>query len=88
MSELKLISRHPGSIKSLVERAIIATLRSTEAGIKTTEQRLQEFEQKYQMSTEEFIQRYENDEFQETLEFVEWIGEYRMLKGLREDAEQ
>jgi hypothetical protein len=63
-------------------------LRSTEAGIKTTEQRLQEFEQKYQMSTEEFIQRYENDELQETLEFAEWIGESRMLQGLRKDAER
>jgi hypothetical protein len=88
MSELKLISKHPGSIKSLVEGAIIAPLRSTEAGIKTTEQRLQEFEQKYQIPTEQFIQRYENDEFQETLEFIEWIGESRMLQGLREDAER
>jgi hypothetical protein len=88
MSELKLTSKYPGSIKSLVEGAITATLRSTEAGIKTTEQRLQEFEQKYQIPTEEFIQRYENDEFQETLELAEWIGEYRMLQGLKEDAER
>jgi hypothetical protein len=88
MSELKLTSRHPGSIKSLVEGAISATLRSTEAGIQTTEQRLQEFEQKYQIPTAEFIQRYENDEFQETLELAEWIGEYRMLQGLKEDSER
>jgi hypothetical protein len=84
MSELKLTSRHPGSIKSLVEGAISATLRSTEAGIQTTEQRLQEFEQKYHIPTAEFIQRYENDEFQETLELAEWIGEYRMLQGLKD----
>jgi hypothetical protein len=88
MNELKLTSKHPGSIKSLVEGAITTTLRSTEAGIKTTEQRLREFEQKYQMSTEEFIQRYENDEFQETLEFAEWIGESRIFQGLMEDAER
>jgi hypothetical protein len=40
------------------------------------------------MLTEVFVQRYENDEFQETLEFGEWIGEYRMLKGLRDDVMQ
>ena len=40
------------------------------------------------MITSEFIQRYENDELDETLEFGEWIGEYRMLQGLIEDADQ
>jgi hypothetical protein len=40
------------------------------------------------MLTEAFVQRYVNDEFEETLEFVEWIGEYRMLQGLKEDAIQ
>jgi hypothetical protein len=57
-------------------------------GIQMTELRLREFEAKYQMPTEEFIRRYENDEFQETLEFGEWVGEYRMRQGLVEDANQ
>ena len=37
------------------------------------------------MSTREFVQRYENDELDETLEFGEWVGESRMLQGLLED---
>ena len=34
-----------------------------------------------------FVQRYENDELQETLDFAEWVGEYRLLERLREKAE-
>ena len=32
-------------------------------------------------------QRYENDELPESLEFAEWIGEYRLLSRLREKAD-
>jgi hypothetical protein len=88
MNELKLISHHSGSLKSLIEGAIAEALRSTEAGIRRTEQRLREFEGKYQLSTVEFLHRYENDEFQETLELDEWIGELRMLQRLQEKAER
>ena len=42
------------------------------------------FEEKYRVLTQEFINRFENDEFEETLEFAEWIGEYRLLKKLQE----
>lgn len=86
MNELKLVSQYP--IRPMVEGAITAALQDAEAGIQTTEQRLREFETKYQMLTEAFVQRYENDELQETLEFGEWVGEYRMLKGLRDDVMQ
>lgn len=86
MNELKLVSQYP--IRPMVEGAITAALQDAEAGIQTTERRLREFETKYQMLTEAFVQRYENDEFQETLEFGEWVGEYRMLKGLRDDVMQ
>jgi NTP pyrophosphatase (non-canonical NTP hydrolase) len=35
----------------------------------------------------EFVRRYERNELEETLEFVEWIGEYRLLERLREKAD-
>jgi phage shock protein A len=59
-------------------------LRLLEAGIRRTEQRLSEFEAKFQFSTREFIRRFESDELRETLEFAEWVGEYRLLERLRE----
>ena len=88
MTELKLISKRSASIQPLVKNAIDSFVRSAEEGIQKTQQNLITFETKYGMITSEFIQRYENDELDETLEFGEWIGEYRMLQGLIEDADQ
>ncbi len=86
MTELRLISRQSVSIQPIVQNAIDSFVRSSEDGIQKTQQRLREFERKYLMSTREFIERYENDELDETLEFGEWIGESRMLQGLLEDV--
>ena len=86
MAELTLVSQDSGSLKPLIEGAITEALRTTEAGIQCTEQRLQAFEQKYQLSTQDFLNRYENDEFPETLDLDEWIGESRMLQRLQEKA--
>ena len=88
MTELKLISKQSASIQPLVKNAIDSFVRSAEESIQKTQQNLITFETKYGMITSEFIQRYENDELDETLEFGEWIGEYRMLQGLIEDADQ
>ena len=87
MAKLTLVSPRDYPLQPLVEAALANELRFLEVGIQRTEQRLGEFEQKHQMNTEEFIARYENDEFSETLEFAEWIGEHRLLARLREKAE-
>ena len=50
-------------------------------------QRLQEFETCYGLSAVDFIQRYENDALEETLEFAERIGAYRLRECLLEKAE-
>lgn len=87
MTKLTLISTRDHPLQPLVEAALANELRSLEAGIQRTEQRLRELEHKYQMTTVEFVVRYENDELSETLEFAEWIGEYRLLVRLRDKAE-
>ncbi len=87
MTKLTLISRQNHPLKPLVEAALANELRLLEAGIQQTEQQLRDFEQKHQMTTAEFMPRYENDELNETLEFAEWIGEYRLLLRLRDKAE-
>ena len=58
-----------------------------EAGIRRTEQRILEFEQKYHLGSQDFIARYENDEMEETMDFDEWIGEFRLLELLREKVD-
>ncbi len=82
----KLISKQSTPIQPIVQNAIDSFVRSSEDGIQKTRQRLREFERKYLMSTREFIEHYENDELDETLEFGEWIGESRMLQGLLENV--
>ncbi len=84
MTELTLISHHDGALQPLIEGAISEALRSTQSGIERCQERLKTFEQQSGMTSAEFLQRYENDELQETLELGEWIGEIRMLQRLQE----
>jgi hypothetical protein len=86
MAALTLTSPGRRPLRPLVEGAIHNELRVLETGIRRTEQRLRTFEEKYDLSTETFLQRYENDELQETLDYAEWIGEYRMLQRLKEKS--
>ena len=72
MTELTLISTHPRPLKPLIEAALANEARLLEAGIRRTEERLNDFETKFNLLTAEFIRRFENDEFEETLEFAEW----------------
>ncbi|MBE9225375.1 hypothetical protein IQ264_08015 [Phormidium sp. LEGE 05292] len=87
MAELKIICEYPDSLKQFIEEALSQRIASLKDGIRRTEERINEFEGKYQMSTEEFLFQYENDQIQETLEIDEWIGESLMLKGLQKDLD-
>ena len=88
MAELKLISKHPDSLKQIIQSALSERLHSIEAGIKRTKERLQQFETKYQLSTDAFIQCFNNDELSHSFDFDEWIGESQMLKHLQEKKEE
>ncbi len=88
MNELRIKCQHPESIKRFFKDMLEKELKLLSNSIQRTENRLHEFEAKYQLSTEEFLQRYRNDEFEETLELDEWIGESWMLKNLRQEVEK
>ena len=87
MSELKLVSKRKCQLKPLIKTALSNELRLLDAGLRRTEQRLREFETKYHLVTKDFIFRYENDEIEETLDFDEWVGEFRMWKRFKEKIE-
>ena len=87
MADLRLVSSRNRQLKPLVEAALTNELCLTEAGIRRTEQRLLKFEEKYDLGTQDFIARYENDEMKETMDFDEWIGEFRLLGRLREKVD-
>ena len=87
MTDLRLVSTRKHQLKPLVEAALANELRLMEAGIRRTEQRILEFEQKYHLGSKDFIAHYENDEMEETMDFDEWIGEFRLLERLREKVD-
>jgi hypothetical protein len=87
MAALTLVSPSPRPLQSLVEGALQNELRLLEAGLRRREQRLQGFEARYGLSTADFIQRYENDALEETLECAEWVDEYRLRARLLEKAD-
>lgn len=87
MNELKLVSKADHVLKPIVEAALENELRLVEAGIRQTEQHLKKFEEKYQLNTQDFVTNYENDQFEESMDFIEWIGEFKLLKRLTEKAD-
>ena len=86
MTALTLTSPRQRPLRPLVEAAIQNELRLLQAGIRRTEGRIQAFEARYALSSQEFLQRYEEDELPETLDYAEWIGEQHLLERLREKA--
>lgn len=58
MAELKLRSKDPDSLRRIIQSALSERLQSVAVGIKRTEERIQEFETKYKLSTEEFITQF------------------------------
>jgi hypothetical protein len=87
MTQPVLTSSKNRSLRPLVEAALRNELRILQAGIRRTAQRLESFEEQYDLPSAVFIKRYEIDEFQETLDFAEWIGEYRLPERLREKTD-
>ncbi len=87
MHELKLVSESKRQLKPIVEAALENELRLIEVGIRQTEQCLKKFEEKYRIKTTDFIIDYEDDKQEETMDFIEWIGEFRLLERLKEKAD-
>jgi hypothetical protein len=83
-TQVTIISDHARPIKSLIEAAIQREIDLLRAGIRRTEQRVFGFEQQHQLSSAEFLIRHQHDEFAETLDTIDWIGELGLLERLRE----
>ncbi len=87
MEAIRIISSGKAFIRPILEAALENELRTVEAGIIKTRERLAGFEARYNMSTQAFIESYEAAGLPETLDFIEWIGEHRLLNRLSEHAE-
>ncbi len=71
-------------LKPLIQGAIQGQLDDIEHGIKLTRARLLAFEEQYNLTTAEFLRRFHPGDLEETLDFIDWYGETKMLALLEE----
>ena len=81
---IKLRSNHPASIREMIQSDFAKRLQTLEVGLQKTQTRLEQFETKYQWSTETFINLFTSDQLQHNLDFDEWLGEAWMLAKLQQ----
>ena len=84
LNQVTVTTESPGVLKPLLRAAIQNEARVLSHGIKRTRERLLAFEKQFGMTSDEFERRYIAAEIAESLEFIEWLGEIRMLRVLNE----
>lgn len=84
IQEIKIKTESPEEIKPLLRDAIQNELKLLEHGIARTRQRLAAFEQQHGMTSEEFGRRFDGHDLKETLDFLDWSGEIKMLRLLED----
>lgn len=84
LQEITISSNSSVSIKSLLESALQNEKKLLKHGIDRTVARLKKFEEEFSMSSEEFDQKFRQQEIEETLDFIDWQMELKALSMLTE----
>jgi hypothetical protein len=79
LQQITIQSESEIDLKPLLETAIQGELRNIQHGINLTRARLEGFEKQYSMTTDEFLRRFNSEDLGETLDFIDWHGETKML---------
>ena len=79
LKQMKITTKDRATLKPLLESAIENEKKMIMLGMDRTLKRLTQFEQEYQMTSAEFMQRLNALELSETVEFSEWRLEIGML---------
>ena len=88
MAEILIKGNNPESIMPVLDSAIRNQLKLLKTSINRTKIRISSFEQKYNMSTEQFMQKIREGMDDDNLDYVEWIGERKILKRLEEEYKE
>ena len=83
MTQITLVSTENGSIKGLVASALSDRERELKLTIRRTELKLVDLEERYALSTREFLAKFAQNQLQHSDDFDEWVGESRMLAHLQ-----
>jgi hypothetical protein len=84
LGQVTVTTEAPRVLKPLLRAALQNEAKALSHGIKRTRERLRAFEMQFGMTSEEFERRFDAAELSETLEFIDWMGEIKMLRVLNE----
>ncbi|MBT3603313.1 MAG: hypothetical protein HN521_09630 [Candidatus Latescibacteria bacterium] len=88
MTELTIKSDQPEAVRSELLSALENQRRMLEDSMKRTHSNLTLFEKKYNFSTYDLLQKESKATLQDdNLEWIEWIGEARMLDRLQSELD-
>jgi hypothetical protein len=86
MTEIILKSADVPKAVAIIRSAIDKEISRLEKGTERSLERLKQFEDRYQVSSSEFAERFVAEDLDgQDLEYVEWMGEYRLFQQLDED---
>jgi len=88
MAELAIKADNVDVVKSEIISAFNTQKRIIKTSIQRTLSNIRGFENKYDFTTDELLKQERNGTLNDdNLEFIEWIGETKMLKWLEEELE-
>ena len=87
LQQVKVTSDIPASIKPLLQAAIRSQMRTLEHGIQPCKERHAAFEDRFPMDSGIFLERFDIGELEETLDYIEWVGEIKTLQLLQDQMQ-
>lgn len=85
MAEIILRTEEPNKVSEILKEAIETEKLRVRYSLDITRNRLNRFEQKYNISSEDFINRWSAEDLDgKDMEYVEWAGEYQFSINLSE----
>ena len=81
--QFSLVKTSPEEFKRLREEA---KMKGLDDGIQILEKSLRDFEEKYGMTSELFYQKITNLGLEESIDFIQWLGEYETYCELLEEV--
>ena len=85
MAEIILKTNKPGKVSEILKETLETERSRVKYSLEMTKNRLNKFEQKYNISSEEFINKWSAEDLKGgDMEYVEWAGEYRFSLNLSE----
>jgi hypothetical protein len=85
MAEVILKTNKPDKISEILKEALATERSRVQYSLDLTRGRLKKFEQKYNISSEKFINQWSAEDLDNgDMEYVEWAGEYRFSLTLSE----